>query len=67
MDLEQSPEFWEWVIRKERGELDDNDITGDDAFAPLPLYIEIEKPSKVEQKEEKEDGETAIDFVIYEL
>jgi hypothetical protein len=67
--IEDDPEFWEWLIRKERGQ-NSNDSKTDIKYQPL--YIEIaplpKKPVKpLSEESDKNNNNSVIDYTVYEF
>ena len=65
MTLDSNPEFWKWLIRKQRENAAQKKGR---EFEPIPLYIELEKPDKrsipVHEPIEKSGNHSIIDFTI---
>lgn len=63
MTLDSNPDFWKWLIRKQR----ENAIKNGREFEPIPLHIELEKPNQeavpVEAPEKSSDN-SIVDFTI---
>lgn len=60
------PEFWKWVVQKERNEKAKENSN----FEPQPLYIEHnipQKPTAADEKADHGDGESVVDHTVYQF
>lgn len=68
--IDNSPEFWDWLIQKEEEEKIRKTNGNNDCFEPIPLYIELEKPTN-SNRNESNSNESIIDYevnqVVYKL